>query len=263
VTDEAKRRLHSKVDRLTGPETVVVERVVDMVLTPIDQWKPGGTWLNFDEWMEAFLAQIKAHHSISNEPLSRTDFEAAFNNACAAVGWVVHPSTSATNRFYDTVVEVPGRGRLSLSLKASSAKGMSTTNVHISKLTEAAWVQDARTQAARRDRLVNLFQEYRATTNSIIMLRGFRQADGGLFYELVEIPTSLFASVDHLTVAQAQLATIPLPPGTPAKDADLRIRVDRSDAKITITGIKLSATEVHGRWQVPPLLGTTNDPDEG
>ncbi len=163
MTDDAKRRLRSKVDRLTGPETEVVERVVDMVLTPIDQLKPSGTWLNFDEWMKAFLAQIKAHHSISNEPLSRTDFEAAFNNACAAVGWLVHPSTSATNRFYDTVIEVPGRGRLSLLLKASSAKGMSTTNAHISKLTEAAWVQDARTQAARRDRLVDLFREYRTT----------------------------------------------------------------------------------------------------
>ena len=53
--------------------------------------------------------------------------------------------------------------------------------------------------------------------------------------------------VDQLTVAQAQPATIPLPPGTPARDADLRIRVDRSDANITITGIKLSAMEVHGR----------------
>jgi hypothetical protein len=67
--------------------------------------------------------------------------------------------------------------------------------------------------------------------------------------------------VDQLTVAQAQLATIPLPPGTSAKDADLRIRVDRSDAKITIAGIKLSATEVHARWQVPRLLSSTNDPD--
>jgi hypothetical protein len=33
VTDDAKRRLRSKMDRLTGPETEVVEHVVDTVLT--------------------------------------------------------------------------------------------------------------------------------------------------------------------------------------------------------------------------------------
>lgn len=250
MIDETRRRLHSKVDRLTEPEMVVVERIVDVILAPIDQWKPDNTWLNIDDWMEAFSVQIKAHHSISDEPLSRADFEAAFNNASSAVGWVVHPTTSATNRFYDTVIEVPGRGQLSLSLKATSARAMSPAYIHISKLTEAAWIQDVRTQVARRDRLVNLFREYRITTNSIIMLRGSRQDTGSLIYELIEIPTSLFESVDRLTVAQAQSATIPIPPGSSTKDADLRIRVDRSDAKITVTGIKLSVTDVHGRWQV-------------
>jgi hypothetical protein len=100
-----------------------------------------------------------------------------------------------------------------------------------------------------------------STSSGSTGLQVLHQSTGGLLYELIEIPTSLFASVDQLTVAQAQLATIPLPPGTSAKDADLRIRVDRSDAKITIAGIKLSATEVHARWQVPRLLSSTNDPD--
>lgn len=119
--------------------------------------------------------------------------------------------------------------------------------VHISKLTEAAWIQDTRKQADRRARLVELFSDYRESTHCIVMLRGFKEADG-VQYELIEIPTKLFEAVDDLDVTSAQAATIPIP--VDATKPYMKIRVDRSDAKITLTGIQLSVCYVHCKWKL-------------
>jgi hypothetical protein len=254
MSDEESRRsgLHDKIDNLNDPEVIVVDHFVDAVLTDVDYELLDGSWLVVDPWAEAFVTRLRAHHALNPEPLSTTAFESAFNASCEAAGWIAHPADSATNRFFDTVIEMPGLAPYFVSLKATSAKGMSYNTIHISKLTEAAWIQDVRTQAARRARIVELFAEYREQTDSIIILRCFREEDGSsLLYELVEIPTALFESVDQLTVAEAQASTIPIPPGVTPPDA--RIRIDRSDAKITITGIQIDVCIVHGRWRIPNL----------
>jgi hypothetical protein len=88
-----------------------------------------------------------------------------------------------------------------ISLKASSAQALSLRTVHISKLTETAWIQDVRRRSDRRDRIVQLFREYRHATSAIVMLRGFRARAGyDVFYELLEIPTAIFDPIAALTV---------------------------------------------------------------
>lgn len=258
MTDGERRdRLHEKVDRLGDSEVFVVDRFVDAVLTPVDCDLAYDSWLTVQSWAEAFVARLRAHHALSAEPLSTTGFEAAFNAACEAAGWTARPASSATNRFFDTVVTVPGQGDMHLSLKATAAKNLTTSKVHISKLTEAAWIQDARTQAGRHEKIVELFREYREQTDSIVILRCFRSESGPLLYELLELPTEVFSSVEQLSVAQAQASTIPIPPGS--KTPDARIRIDRSDAKITVTGIRIEVCEVHGRWRVPNLSGVDEE----
>jgi len=142
MTDARRDALHGKVDALGDHEVVVVDHFVDAVLTPVDYELTEDSWLTVQPWAEAFLARLRAHHALNPEPLSTTAFESAFNASCKAAGWRVLPSASATNRFFDTVLMVPGRGRMQISLKASAARDMREEWVHISKLTEAAWIQD-------------------------------------------------------------------------------------------------------------------------
>jgi len=243
------------VDRLNDQEVEVVDGFVEAILTEVPQQLTPGSWLASQEWGDAFRARLQGHHAMSEEPLSRTQFEAAFNQASEVAGWTVSRPPGPIQRFFDTTVTRAGRQRR-ISLKASSARDMRRGTVHISKLTEAAWIQDARRQADRRDEIVRLFQEYRSVTDCIIMLRGFRQDDGRIDYELVEVPTDIFANVDQLRIADAQPATISVLP-----DAEVfRIRVDRSDAKITLTGIRIEACTIHGTWQMsPPGRGTGSE----
>lgn len=242
-------RVIEKIECLGVAELEVVNQFVDAINGDV-AFEPGdeASWLS-KGWFDAFTARLRAHHALSLDPLSTTQFEAAFNRACMAELWPTTPAASATHRFFDTTVGGPDAVERRISLKASSAKGMKRDSIHISKLTEAAWIQDERTQAGRRARLLDLFAEYRDSTTSIVILRAFTNPDGSdVLYELVEIPTSLFEAVDDLTVAEAQAATIPVPSGqTPP---DFKVRVDRSDSKITLTDIRLAVCEVHGRWRL-------------
>jgi hypothetical protein len=242
--------LHREIDRLSGADAELVGRFVAAMTSPVAEWLEPGSWLSTGAWSGAFSARLRAHHALNPDPLSTTAFEAAFNASCRAAGWTVEPHPSATHRFSDTALSRPGHAPVRLSLKASAARDLRRNSVHISKLTEAAWIQDARTQSDRRAKLVELFDDYRAETDAIVMLRCFADPVRDVFeYELVEIATSVFASVDDLSVADAQASTIPIPPGVAVPDA--RIRIDRSDAKITVTGIRLDVCTVHGRWVFP------------
>lgn len=244
--DNRRDDLKLKITQLNDQEVVVVDNFVTAMLTPVEQALLLDSWLTSEAWGQGFLARLRAHHALSVEPLGTLQFESAFNAACEAAGWQVTPAFGATNRFFDTTLEKNGV-RKRLSLKASAAADMKRGWIHISKLTEAAWIQDVRRQNDRRENLITLFKEYRATTDGIVMLRAFRM-EGAIDYQLVEIPTSLFTEVDSLSLEDAQLSTIPIPAS--AVLPSFKIRVDRSDAKITLTGIRLEVITVHGQWKL-------------
>ena len=250
--DGTLRTLHQKVDRLSAREADVVGAFIDAILTPMYSESLSETWLASIAWTEAFAARLQGYHALSAEPLGTIQFEAAFNHSCQVAGWHVEAAESPTQQFYDTTISETKGALKRLSLKASSAKDMIPSKVHISKLTEGAWIQDARKQVDRRNRIVQLFQNYQESTSAIFMLRGFKGRGGfQVLYELVEIPTSIFDPVIGLNVAQAQKGTINIPPGATRHNRHFAIRIDRSDAKVTLTGIRLDKCVVHGRWGLP------------
>ena len=119
--------------------------------------------------------------------------------------------------------------------------------LHISKLTEAAWIQDCRTATKRREHTHRLFQEYCGEVDAIVQLRYFLTLR---LYELVEIPVSLLSQILEVsrTHFSADGPTINIPIG---KDPpDFTLKLDRSDAKITIANINKDLCLVHGTWQL-------------
>lgn len=242
--------LHAKVELLNDAQVVVVARFVDAVTGATDVELLETSWFATPIWAEDFTARLRAYHANAEDPLSSTAFEAVFVGACRTAGWEVDRAASATHRFFDVTLVRPGTTARTLSLKASSAKDMNRQTVHISKLTEAAWIQDARRARDRKPLTVQLFDDYRAATSSILMLRGFHTTDpAALEYQLIEIPTDIFARVADVPAADFQAGTV----AVRGEDGvvDFKIRLDRSDAKITLTGIRLGVCTVHGSWKLP------------
>ncbi|MGI6783131.1 MAG: hypothetical protein ACOX5A_02800 [Aminivibrio sp.] len=117
------------------------------------------------EFESEFRSKLLAHHCFMGSPLFQESFDSAFIAACEQSGHSVVKAPEG-QRFWD--VKVNGR---KISLKSSKAKSMKKDTLHISKLTEAAWIQDCRTSSIRRKNTLTLFNEYCNEVDAIIQLR--------------------------------------------------------------------------------------------
>ena len=244
-----REELKAELDKFSRAKIEFVSTVVQSLSNPPrTDIRKRGTWLTRSpEWLEYFGLALSVHHGSTAEPLGLTAFETVFRNACRAANWAIDDQGSATQRFVDLTVATGRERKRRLSLKSTAAKNLPQTTAHISKLTEAAWIQDARTPRDRRDRVRTLFREYRNAVDAIMMLRAFRKEGVPHRYQLLEIPTRPFAPVQEapLAVFQSDAPSISCEmDGEPAAV----IAIDRSDAKITVKRIRLSVCTAHAEW---------------
>ena len=248
--------LKARIETLSPMGIRFVARLIDSLSSP-PRAEVTSTWITRSpEWVEYFGLAISVHHSNTPEPLGLVSFEVAFRNACEAVGWEVDEPGSAPQRFVDLTVSDDDSER-KLSLKSTAARRLSATTAHISKLTEAAWIQDVRSARARSLKTLELFRQYREAVDAIIMFRAFRSGRDALLekYQLLEIPTAIFASLEDAPLSDfaADGPTIDCSYGEEPVAA--RVSLDRSDAKITVKQIKLSACTVHAEWHLEDRTG--------
>lgn len=209
--------------------------------TPCDVWMHPNSPLNSPAFEGEFRSKLLIHHSFMGSPLFQESFDSAFLSACQHAGHDVAAAPSG-QRFWDLLVE----GRR-ISLKSTKAKNLRADVLHISKLTEAAWIQDCRSANTRRDHTHDLFEQYCSEVDAIIQLRYFREQ---YRYELIEVPVSLFRQVLDVGAAHfsADGPTISIPIGKIPPDFTLKL--DRSDAKITLANINKNVCLVHGTWKL-------------
>ena len=246
--------LKKRLDALSPTGIRFVARMVESLSAPpLARVNDKKTWLPGD-WIEYFGLALSVHHGTTTQPLEQKGFETVFRNACESVGWEVEEPVSETRRFLDLTVKRRGSSELKLSLKSTAAQRLSHTSVHISKLTEAAWIQDMRTARERRKRTLDLFREYMNAVDSIMMLRAFREGQGTPSkYQLVEIPSEIFYSLQKAPLASFNADGPTIDCSYDGHDVATRVSLDRSDAKITAKQIKLAACTVHVEWQIVPL----------
>ena len=241
--------LKAKLDRMSSAKIRFVAQMVDALeRPPAAKVKQSHTWITGSaDWLEHFGLALSVHHGTTSEPLKLTGFEVVFRGACESVKWKVKKSRSQTQRFVDLVVNAGGTRRR-LSLKSTAAKNLSEHFAHISKLTEAAWVQDQRKTQDRRSKLQELFREYARAVDAIIMLRAFRKLDAIPHkYQLVEIPVSIFKSIQTAPLVDFK-PDAPIIECIVKGQVAARVAVDRSDAKITVRSISLAECIVHAEW---------------
>ena len=194
-----------------------------------------------EKFEKEFRTTLLIHHYFLRAPLATNSFEAAFIRAALAAKLDVLQAPDG-QRFWD--VEIGGR---KISLKSTAAAGLRLRTLHISKLCEAAWIQDTRGATQRERATKRLFKKYIETVDAIIQLRLFKEK---AFYEMVEIPTVLLARVGD--VPRTEFArdgpSIGIPFGQDPPDFTLKL--DRSDAKITLANISKSVCRVLGTWQL-------------
>lgn len=244
--------LKATLDTLSPAKIEFVAQVVESLSkSPSAEIRSQGTWLTASgDWTEYFGLALSVHHAATTVPLGLSSFESVFRNACEHVRWPMEPPESATRRFVDLVVYPQNQLVRRLSLKSTAARRLSPSTIHISKLTEAAWIQDVRTARDRRERTLELFRDYQAQVSHIVMLRAFRQDVDATpsLYQLVEIPTTIFDSIQGTPLADFN-SDAPSIPCRVNGEVVAIVALDRSDAKITVRRIRLDACIVHAEWR--------------
>ena len=251
----SRQDLKDQIDRLSPTAVRFVARMVDSLSSPLEaSVDQQGTWLTENpDWIEYFGFALSVHHGMTTDPLRLVGFETVFRNTCEFVGWEIEEPVSATQRFFDLTIRRDNNPRQRLSLKSTAAQKLSKETAHISKLTEAAWIQDVRSAKDRRKRTLDLFRKYMTAVDSIVMLRAFREPKKvPSRYQIIEIPTAIFQSLQEapITAFAPDGPTIDCPFGEHRVAA--RILLDRSDSKITVKQILLAACTKHVEWELLP-----------
>lgn len=234
-----------RLPRLSPAQLRRIYELSDAFLAPIAERVARDSTIVGPAFLDEFRSRLQAYHALNTTRLAKGAFEDAFLAASQKENRQTVRAASATNRFWDVKVD-----NLSLSLKTEGHSNLREDFLHISKLTEAAWLQDMRGARARREHTLELFETYIDQVAGIVVLRSYPGRT--IRYELVEIPIELFQPV--LELPQQAFAsdgpTIRIPYGSTAGNADLVLKLDRSDAKITIGRIRKSRCVVHAEWEL-------------
>ena len=100
----------------------------------------------------------------------------------------------------------------------------------------------------RRNQTLSLFKEYTDAVDAIVILRAFREGNNIPHrYQLIEIPNAIFEPVQKAPV-EAFRNDAPIIECSMKGDIVAQVAIDRSDAKITVRSILLSACVVHAEW---------------
>jgi hypothetical protein len=194
-------------------------------------------------FVDEFRARLQVHHATHQTQLDRLGFESAFLSASKAAGLDAVEAPSRTTRFYD--VTIAGER---IALKTESAKSLKPDRLHISKLSEAAWIQDMRSARKRHERTMELVDAFLEAVDRIFMLR-FYQASDLPHYELVEIPISHFERVKELAISNFD-SDAPRVMIADSESDIMEFRLDRSDSKVTVGKINKSRCVVHAEWRL-------------
>lgn len=239
----ARADLFAVVHRLDDTQVTKLLEVARVMAEPIEETINANSEMLLPAFVAEFRARLQAHHATHTTPMDRLGFENAFLSASRASGFETAEAPSRTTRFYDATI-----GAEKFALKTEGAKSMKPNRLHISKLSEAAWIQDMRSARKRYDKSMEFIDDFLAAVDRIFVLRYYR-ASLRPHYELVEIPVRLFEQTKELTVSDFDSDAPRIMISDDEGDL-MEFRLDRSDSKITIGKIEKSRCIVHGEWRL-------------
>jgi hypothetical protein len=244
-----KQKLTQAIDFLDTYQIRLLHEMAEALRVPIVVDVAADSDIVTEEFGKYFENILKVHHSLHEEKFNKKSFEYAFKAACMAAGRKAAINKDATDPGFD--VEVDG---VRFSLKTEAAQGISEERITISKLMEARWIHECRSREdfAResRQRIGKHLHHYAR----IITLRAFDVPGGKVKYSMIEIPLDLLKKITALTASDFGE---PTPQGGSSATVEdkgqkaFTLRLDGSDQKVTIAGLRVDLCIRHADWILP------------
>lgn len=240
---ERREELEALLSRLNEAEVARLIEIGNSMIAPIEERVAADGDLLRPEFVAEFRSRLQIHHATQDSPLDRLGFENAFLAASRAAGLEAVEAPSRTTRFYD--VTIAGER---FALKTEGAKDMKADRLHISKLSEAAWIQDMRSARLRYEKAMEFVDAFLAVVDRMFVLRYYR-ASAIPHYELVEIPITHFERIKMTSVSDFDSDAPRIKIADGSGDI-MEFHIDRSDSKITIGKIEKSQCIVRAEWKL-------------
>lgn len=234
------------LEQLDDEQISRVLEVARAMARPIEEYLDPSHGLVTPEFAREMRSRLQAHHATHDTALDRLGFENAFLAASRAAGRMTEPAPSKTTRFWDALVD-----DAHVALKTEGALSMKADFLHISKLSEAAWIQDMRSARTRREKTFELVSAFLEIVDAVYVLRSYAK-ESAPHYELVEIPVDHFRKVLDVPVAAFDSDA----PKMMIEDdlgPIMEFRLDRSDSKVTVAKISKARCKLHAEWRLVGL----------
>lgn len=248
MANGTRARLVEIIEELHELQAMKLLQFAQALMVPVERWVNPESDVTSPAFVDEFEARLQLHHATHSKQLDRVGLEDAIRAASIAAGRTVHGPMAATQRFIDEVID----GQ-KVAIKSTAAQGVKPDYLHISKVSEAAWIQDVRGAQAREERTKAQIAAYVAEVDRLWQMRILPDRVYW-HYQFVEMPMSLLAPVARLDRA------LFAPDGPTIAVTDglgpcLTLKLDRSDAKITFTKIPVRRCVVHATWKLPKKDG--------
>jgi hypothetical protein len=244
--DGRRADLLGVLEQLDEEQISRILEVARAMARPIEEHLDTTHGLVTPEFAREMRSRLQAHHATHDTPLDRLGFENAFLAASRAAGRATESAPSKTTRFWDALVD-----DAHIALKTEGALSMKADFLHISKLSEAAWIQDVRSARTRREKTFELVSAFLKIVDAVFVFRSYSK-ELTPHYELVEIPVDHFRRVLDVPVAAFDSDA----PKIMIRDdlgPIMEFRLDRSDSKITVAKISKARCRLHADWRLVGL----------
>ena len=247
---EIVRRLHP----------VQVDLVLEMaraMLRQVEEEYDSKSDIATEDFRVNFRNRLLVHHAANEAKLTKKAFEYAFRAASAAAGRTAVITASQTNPGADVMVD-----GIAFSLKTEAAASIRTDRITISKLSEGRWIQQCRNLEELAQATIVRIPTHLQQYDRILVLRARSLSAVKVQYEVVEISRNVLLHIQTLTTADFSHRTAQGGSSARVKidgQEAFTLRLDGSDGKVTIAGLRMSLCTLHCRWIIPTVAPAPDD----
>jgi hypothetical protein len=251
---ERIKRLITAIPSLSDYRLLLIDKIVEVFSLPRDYWREDSSTIIADPVLEDFGDILRLHHCFSREPFSKDKFEYALERVKKEHGSETFLAPRG-QRGFDICIEGEN-----FSLKTEAAKNIRSETIHISKFMElggGVWGNDP----ADLNGLLNQVLTALTGVHRILILRALRKGSPDYFYELVEIPKSLFEKASTGRLLMMNESTQSPRPGYcfVEEDGELLFSLyfdGGGERKLQIKNLQKRLCFVHASWKFNPPTDT-------
>ncbi len=253
----ALRQLIVVATRLDPVQVELLTDIARTMLRAVQETRNSASDLVTGRFAADFRNRLLIHHATNESKLTKKAFEYAFQGACRADGKEALVTVSSTFSGVDVTVD-----GVRFSLKTEAAKDIRADSLIISKFTEARWIQQCSTLEELVEEIRTRIPAHLSLYDRILVLRVRDLSLKRVQYEIVEIPIALLRRVADLTAADFTPRT--KQGGSSARvkiegQTALTLRLDGSDGKITLAGLRLEYCVRHAVWVIPTVAPAADE----